>query len=75
MGYGLIPIVASITLMLHHVAITEASHSSKVSVVGVVTVSLAILWYWPQWLVVATLLQVGISIYMLMHLRWNTDAA
>ena len=75
MGYPFIPLIASIILMLHHVAITDASRPSKVTVVGVVVASLAIWRYAPQWLLLATLLQVAISIYMLVYLRWRGDAA
>jgi hypothetical protein len=75
MGYAFIPVVVSIILMLHHAAITDASRWSKFTVVGVVAVSLAIWRYAPQWLVLATLLQVVISVYMLMYLRWHGDAA
>ena len=75
MGYAFIPVIASIILMIHHVVITEASRWSKFTVIGVVVASLVVWQYWPQWLVLATLLQVGISVYMLMYLRWHGDAA
>ena len=69
MGYDLIPVIASIALVIHHVALTDASRQSKVVVVTIVTVSLAIWRYHPQWLILATLLQVGASIYMLVYLK------
>ncbi len=69
MGYGFIPLIASIVLAVHHVAFTDASRSSKVTIVTVVAASLAIWRYYPQRLVLATLLQVAASIYLLMYLR------
>jgi hypothetical protein len=69
MGYGLIPPVASIALAIHHVALTDASRLSKLTVVTVVAVSFAVSHFWPQWTVLAILMQVGASIYMLLYLR------
>ena len=69
MGYAVIPVLASIILVLHHVAFTDASRLSKFIVATAVAASLAIWRYYPQWLVLATLVQVGTSIYMLLYLR------
>ena len=69
MGYGFIPVIASIVLAIHHVLITEASPRSKLVVVTVVVVSLAIGRYYSQWMIVATLMQVVVSIYMLLYMR------
>ncbi len=69
MGYSVIPVIASIVLVLHHVVITDASRWSKLFVATVVAASLAIWRYYPQWLIFATLMQVGASIYMLGYLR------
>ncbi|MBP1779448.1 MAG: hypothetical protein H6Q86_5459, partial [candidate division NC10 bacterium] len=43
----------------------EASARSRVALGSTVLASLVIWWSYPQWLVVATLLQVGASIYVL----------
>jgi hypothetical protein len=74
MGYPLIALVASIALTLHHVAMTDASRWSKLAVGIVVLASLVIWRYAPQWLVIATLLQVGAGVYMLVYLRWHGAA-
>ncbi len=73
-GYNFIPVFVSIVLGLHHVAFTDASRGSKLTVFGIVAVSLAIWLYGPRWLVFATLMQAGVSIYMLLYLRWQYDA-
>jgi hypothetical protein len=70
-GYAFIPVVASIILMVHHVAITDASRWSKLVVAVVVIASLAIWRFAPQWLVLATILQVATSVYMLVYLKWH----
>jgi len=74
MGYAFIVFAASIILMVHHFAITDAPRWSKLMVIVVVAASLAIQIYAPRWLVLATLLQSGIGVYMLMYLRWRGDA-
>ena len=69
MGYGVVPIIASILLAVHHVAATDATRRSKLLVGLVVGASPAIWWYYPNWLVLAMLVQVRVSIYMLVYLR------
>ena len=69
MAYGVIPIIASILLAVHHVAATDATRRSKLLVGLVVAASLAVWWHYPKWLVPAMLVQVGVSIYMLVYLR------
>ena len=73
MGYAFIPVIASIILVLHHVALTDASRWSKLIVATAVAASLAIWRYYPEWLVLATVVQVGASIYMLLYLRVRED--
>jgi hypothetical protein len=79
MPYGLIPLIAAVFLTLRHLAITDASRRSKLAVATVVVASLAISRYAPQWGVLAMLLQVGASIYMLVYWkiegnRWEGSA-
>ena len=69
MGYGFIPLIASIVLGIHHVAISDASRPSKWTVATVLAASLFIWRYHPRWLVVATLLQVAASVYVLVSMR------
>ena len=69
MGYIAIPLVASIILVIHHVAFTDASRWSKVIVASAVVGSLVIWRYFPLWLVFATLLESAASVYMLVCLR------
>ena len=73
MGYAVIPIIASVILAVHHVALAEASRRSKLTVAVVVAVSLVIWRFFPRWLIVATLLQVAVSIYALMHLQLSRE--
>ncbi|MFB3105210.1 MAG: hypothetical protein ACE1ZA_09790 [Pseudomonadales bacterium] len=69
MGYAVIPIVASIVLMLHHVVVTDAPSKSKWFVAIVVAASMAVWRFFPQWIVLATLTQVAASVYMLVYLK------
>lgn len=73
MGYVFIPLVASIVLALHHVAFTDASRWSKLALATIVLASLAIWRYYPRWMVIATVVQVGASVYMLLYLKLQED--
>jgi hypothetical protein len=69
--YGLLGLVASVVLALHHVAMTEASRRSKLAVSIVVAGSWAIWWnyYQWQWRVLVIVLQVSVSVYTLVYLK------
>ena len=69
MGYAVIPIIVSFVLGIQHIFLTDASRWSKLLVTIVVATSFVIWWYYAQWIVVATLMQVGVSIYMIVYLR------
>jgi hypothetical protein len=69
MPYGLIPLIASIILGIRYLALEEASGRSKVTVATIVAAGLLIWWRYPQWLLVATLLQAAVSIYVLIYLK------
>jgi uncharacterized membrane protein len=75
--YGLLGLVASVVLALHHVAITDASRRSKLAVSIVVAASLAIWWnyYQWQWRVLVIVLQVSVSIYTLVYLKMSASRA
>ena len=69
MPYEVVPLVASIFLGVYHVVVVEASRASK-AIVAVVVTALAYVWLRaPGWLVPATILQAGVSIYVLIHAR------
>jgi len=71
MPYQLVPFLTSLGLGIWYVLNREASARSRVALGSTVLASLVIWWSYPQWLVVATLLQVGASIYVLVYLRLN----
>ena len=71
MPYLLIPLITSVLLGCQHVFLTDASRRSRIAVAVIVAASLLIFWYFPAWLIVATLIQVGVSIYMLLYLKWS----
>lgn len=69
MPYSIIALVAVVFLSVRHMLDTEASNHSKVIVVCLALLSL---WAWfrfPRWDYLATLVQVGVSIYVLIYLR------
>jgi hypothetical protein len=69
MPYGLIPLIASVVLGVRYLAFEEASGGSKVGVATIAAAGLLIWWRYPQWLLVATLLQAAVSIYVLIYLK------
>lgn len=69
MPYSLIPLLASIILGAVHVTATGASTLSKLVVSLLIGASLFVWWAYPQWLIVATLIQVAVSIYVIVYLR------
>ena len=69
MPYGLIPLIASVALGVRYLAVEEASVGSKGAVASIVAAGLLIWWRYPQWLLVATLLQAVVSIYVLVYLK------
>jgi len=71
MPYLLIPLIGSLILGLVYATNAEASSRSKLIVSVIVAMSLAIWWWYPQWLLFATLLQAGVSVYVLLYLRVN----
>jgi hypothetical protein len=73
MPYDVIPLIASILLGAYYVLLGEASRRSQVAVAVTVGTALLIWWCFPRWHLVATLLQVAVSIYVLMYLRLNRD--
>ena len=75
MPYELIPLVVSGGLTVRYLWMGDPSVASKVAVATLVGVSLMIWWQYPGWIVVATLLQVGASIYVLVYLKVNPYAS
>ena len=69
MPYGLIPLVASVLLGVRYLASEDASGGSKVAVGGIVAARLLIWWRYPQWLLVATVFQAAVSIYVLIYFK------
>jgi uncharacterized membrane protein YbaN (DUF454 family) len=75
MPYAFIPMVAAILLGIRYLILGEASRRSKLAVVAVVIASLVIWWYFPEWMAVAILLQVAVSIYVLLYFKLNPYAS
>jgi hypothetical protein len=75
--YGLMTLVASVALALHHVAITDAPRTSKLVVSIVAVASASIWWNYPQWQwrVPAMVLMAAVSIYALVYLKVTSQKA
>jgi hypothetical protein len=69
--YGLVAPIVAVVLAILHVALTDASRASRGCVVVVVALSLLLPRLLPRWSLLATLLQVGVSVYMLLYWRWQ----
>jgi hypothetical protein len=72
--YALIPLVVSVVLGARYLAMGDPSRWSKAVVVIAVAASLVIWWKYPEWLLVASIAQVAVSIYVLVYLRVNPYA-
>ena len=75
MPYALIAMLAAITLGARYVAVGNASMGSKIAVGAIVAASLVIWWLYPEWMVVAILLQVAVSLFVLLYLKLNPSAS
>ena len=75
MPYALIPLLAAVGLGVRYLALGDASLRSKVIVGAVVVASLAIWWFYPAWMIVATLSQVAVSVFVLLYLKLNPHAS
>ncbi len=69
MGYTLIPLLAAIGLGFHFVVITQAPTRPKAIVAAVVALSLVLRFQFPRWTLLAILLQVAASIYVILYLK------
>ena len=74
MAFGLLGLVLGLGLGVRYFLSGEPSRGSKLTLGGVLAVSLLIWWRYPQWSVVSTLLQAGVGIYVLIYLKVNPYA-
>ena len=72
MLYVLVPLIAVIFLTFHYVVRSEASARSKWIVGCLTVISLVAWWRFPKWDFLATILQVGISIYIILYRKLET---
>jgi hypothetical protein len=72
--YGLLGLLLALGLSIRYFASGEASRRSKLVLAVVLAVSLLISWRYPHLLAVATVLQAGVGIYVLIYLKVNPDA-
>ena len=73
--YALLPLAAAGVLAIVFLRLADPSTLSKIAVVLALAVSLFIWWRYPDLLVIAVLLQVGISLFVLIYLRVNPYAS
>jgi HD-like signal output (HDOD) protein len=73
--YALLPLVVSGGLAIRYVSMGDPSVVSKVAVVAAVGASLMVWWRYPERLVLAILLQVAVSLYVLIYLKVNPYAS
>ena len=69
MPYSLIPLIGSLILGCIYVMNTDASSRSKLIISIIVAMSVVIWRWYPQLLLLATLLQTGVSVYVLVYLK------
>ena len=73
--YALLPLAAAGVLAIVFLRLADPSTLSKAAVVLALAASLFIWWRYPDLLVFAVLLQVGISLFVLIYLRVNPYAS
>jgi len=73
--YALLPLVTAGILVIVCLRLADPSAFSKVTVVVALAASLFIWWRYPDAPLIAVLLQVGISLYVLIYLRVNPYAS
>jgi hypothetical protein len=73
--YELIPLVVSGVLVVRYLSLGDRSAASKVAMVAALGASLMVWWRFPGWIVVAVLLQVGVSLWVLIYLKVNPYAS
>ena len=71
MPYHVIAVVAAVFLGILYLANPDASLRSKLAVVTLVAASLIVGGWYPRWLVVATVVQSGVGVYVLLFLKLN----
>jgi hypothetical protein len=69
MPYGLILLLLCIGLSFHYVAVADASARAKGAVGSTVVASMLIAWLHPRWSVLALVLQIAASTYVLLYYR------
>jgi hypothetical protein len=74
-AYALIPLVVSGVLVIRYLSMGDPSTVSKIIVVAALGASLIVWWRYPATLVVAVLLQVGVSLFVLIYLKVNPYAS
>ena len=74
-AYALLPLVVSGVLVIRYLTMNDPSLASKIGVVVALGASLIMWWKFPALLVVAVLLEVGVSLFVLIYLRVNPHAS
>jgi len=73
-AYALIPLLVSGVLVIRYLSMDDPSLASKIVVVAALGASLVVWWRYPALLVVAVLLQVAVSVFILIYLKVNSYA-
>ena len=73
MPYGLLLQVIVLGLAFHYVVISSASGRSKAIVAVIVAASFVITWRLPAWHLAASMLRLGVSAYVLLYLRSQSE--
>ena len=73
--YALLPLVVSGFLVIQYLRMSDPSLASKTVVVLALAASLIVWWKYPGKLVVAVLIEVGISLFVLIYLRLHPYAS
>jgi hypothetical protein len=73
--YALLPLVISGVLVIRYLRMSDPSLASKIVIVLALGASLIVWWKFPGMLLVAVLLEVGVSLFVLVYLRLNPYAS
>jgi hypothetical protein len=73
MPYGLLLQVIVLGFAFHYLVMTSAPGRSKALVAVIVAASFVITWRLPAWHLAASMLRLGVSVYVLLYLRSQSE--
>lgn len=71
--YALILLIAALILGIRYIVATEASGRSKILIATLIVLSVILFLRFPQLIVLALIIQAGVSVYALVYFKLHPD--